>query len=115
MPVEQGLALLDALNGDGGAFWEEYAGRVLPNPASLSIPFCLAPCLLRELQHHEIMSGAGKQQVLSPVYAARASVCYILRSFHTSLQHSKSSTATGRLKPIMYEVYPHRLSAPHPG
>ena len=64
VPVEQGLALLDALNGDGGAFWEEYAGRVLPDPASLTIPFCLAPSLLRELQHHEVMSGAAKQQVL---------------------------------------------------
>ncbi len=63
MNVEQGLALLDALNGDGGAFWEEYAERVLPQPSSLAVPFCLQPSLLIELQHQEIVSGATKQQV----------------------------------------------------
>lgn len=63
MPVEQGLALLDALDGDGGEFWEAYAERVLPQPAALSLPFCLGQALLAELQHPDIISGALKQQV----------------------------------------------------
>ena len=63
MLVEQGLALLDALNGDGGEFWEAYAERVLPQPAALSVPFCLGEALLAELQHSDIISGASKQQV----------------------------------------------------
>ena len=63
MPVEQALALLDALTGDGGAFWEEDADRLLPQPASLSIPFCLQHDILAELQHPEIIAGALRQQV----------------------------------------------------
>ena len=71
MPVEQALALLDALNGDGGAFWEEYADRLLPQPASLSVPFCLQQNLLAELQHPEIIAGALTQQVhlAKPLYS----------------------------------------------
>lgn len=63
MQTEQGLALLDALSGDGGAFWEEYANSFLPQPTSLSLPFTLQPDLLKELQHPELMADALKQQV----------------------------------------------------
>ena len=63
MPIKQGLALLDALNGDGGEFWEAYAERVLPQPAALSLPFCLGQALLAELQDPDIINGALKQQV----------------------------------------------------
>ena len=63
MPVEQGLALLDALNGEGDEFWEAYAQLVLPPPGAVSLPFCLDQALLAEVQHPAIMSRALKEQV----------------------------------------------------
>ena len=78
--------MLDALNGDGGAFWEDYAERILPQPASLSIPFCLDPSLLGELQHQEISDGAAKQQVLMLTPSAVACRCYVQCSTLNSIQ-----------------------------
>ena len=66
MAAEQGLALLDALSGDGGAFWEDYADRLLPQPDTLSLPFTLPSELLKELQHPAIINGAIKQQACCP-------------------------------------------------
>ena len=66
MDAEQGLALLDALSGDGGAFWEEYADSLLPQPRALSLPCTLPPELLKELQHPAIINGAIKQQACCP-------------------------------------------------
>ena len=64
--AEQGLALLDALSGDGGAFWEDYANSLLPQPEALSLPCTLPPELLTELQHPAIIDGAVKQQACCP-------------------------------------------------
>ena len=59
----QGLALLDALAGDAGDFWEAYANEVLLRPQSLALPLCLPPRLLAELQHAEVMQAALQQKV----------------------------------------------------
>jgi hypothetical protein len=60
---DQALVLLDALGGDGGAFWEDYANGVLPQPQALSLPLCLPPELMPQLQHLEVILAAQKQQV----------------------------------------------------
>ena len=60
---DQALALLDALAGEGGSFWEAYASEVLPQPETLCLPFCLPPRLLRELQHEEVAAAALSQKV----------------------------------------------------
>ena len=62
MPV-QALALLDALAGEGGPFWEAYTSEVLPQPDTLALPFCLPPRLLQELQHEEVAQAALVQKV----------------------------------------------------
>lgn len=59
----QALALLDALAGGGGAFWERYMSALLPPPAALALPCCLPdPPLLGELQHGAIIEGARAQK-----------------------------------------------------
>ena len=49
------LALLDAVSGDGGALWQEYALNVLPSPSSLTVPFCWSQSRLEALDHQEII------------------------------------------------------------
>ncbi len=59
----QAVALLDAHAGEGGVFWEDYTRELLPKPGQLSLPFCLPPELLEQLQDPEIIRGAQQQQV----------------------------------------------------
>lgn len=56
------LALLDAVAGDGGQFWEEYATAVLPSPPQLTLPVCLSEDLLQDLQHQDIVDRALQQK-----------------------------------------------------
>lgn len=56
------LALLDSLSGGGDAFWERYSNAVLPQPLDLTLPLCLPPRLLPQLQHAAIAAGAAAQQ-----------------------------------------------------
>ena len=72
MDAEQGLALLDGLSGDGGAFWEDYANSLLPQPEALSLPCTLPSELLTELQHPAIINSAIKQQACRPAQHARS-------------------------------------------
>ena len=96
--------MLDALDGEGGAFWEQYAGRVLPQPASLSVPFCLPPRLLDELQHQEIIIGAAKQQVLSPPRIAGGSRCYALMSIaYKTVAQQSPYQGLAQIKPFAYQ------------
>jgi hypothetical protein len=61
-PPPQALALLDSLAGGGDAFWERYSNAVLPQPLELTLPTCMPPELLPELQHAAIVAGAQAQQ-----------------------------------------------------
>jgi hypothetical protein len=54
---------MDAVAGDGGAFWGAYADALLPAPEALTVPLCWGPELLAELQHGAIASAAAAQQV----------------------------------------------------
>ncbi|KAK9841856.1 hypothetical protein WJX81_007585 [Elliptochloris bilobata] len=56
------LALMDAVAGDGGSFWEAYASEMLPEPQALAVPFCLPHELLLALRSPVIASGAQEQQ-----------------------------------------------------
>lgn len=56
------LALLDAVSGDGGALWQQYAINILPSPASLTVPFCWSQSRLEQLDHPEIIEAARQQQ-----------------------------------------------------
>ncbi|KAK9916994.1 hypothetical protein WJX75_009612 [Coccomyxa subellipsoidea] len=56
------VALLDTHAGQGGAFWRDYTRELLPQPAQLSLPFCLPPQLLEQLQDADIIQGAQQQQ-----------------------------------------------------
>ena len=72
----QALALLDALAGDAGDFWEAYANEVLPRPQSLALPLCLPPRLLLELQHAEVIQAAQQQKVqVLPVVLPLEATC----------------------------------------
>jgi hypothetical protein len=61
-PLPQALALLDSLAGGGDAFWERYSNAVLPQPLELTLPTCMPPEMLPELQHAAIVAGAQAQQ-----------------------------------------------------
>jgi hypothetical protein len=61
--LRQAVALLDTHAGQGGAFWRDYTRELLPQPAQLSLPFCLPPQLLEQLQDADIIQGAQQQQV----------------------------------------------------
>lgn len=79
----QALALLDALAGEADAFWEAYANEVLPKPEALTLPLCLPPRLLRELQHEEVEAAA---------LAQKASGLHFCNHFWAkSTQHAPSS------------------------
>jgi len=56
------LALMDALAGDGDAFWGAWAQAVLPPPEALCLPMCWSAQRLGALQHDAIVDGATKQQ-----------------------------------------------------
>ena len=89
--AEQGLALLDALSGDGGAFWAGYADSLLPQPKALSLPCTLPPELLTELQHPAIINGAIKQQACCPAQHAEGLRIYTCANICDHTQHVRSA------------------------
>lgn len=64
MPWDFGLALalLDALAGDGGEWWGEYAEELLPPPLALTLPTCLPGDLLALTAHPALIEGAAAQK-----------------------------------------------------
>lgn len=60
--VLQALALLDGLSGSGGDFWSRYTNLILPQPSSLSLPFCLPSDLLHALEHRPLIDAAHAQK-----------------------------------------------------
>ena len=56
------LALLDALAGDGGDWWAEYADALLPPPAALTLPSCLPAALVAHTAHRALIEGAAAQK-----------------------------------------------------
>jgi hypothetical protein len=64
MPWDFGLALalLDAVSGDGGPWWAEYADSLLPPPSALALPACLPADLLDATAHPALIDGAAAQK-----------------------------------------------------
>lgn len=60
--VLEGLALMDAVAGDGDPFYEVYADQMLPQPEELTLPMCWHTDLLQQLQHPAIIQAAQAQQ-----------------------------------------------------
>ncbi len=60
--IHQAVALLDALNGDGGPLWDAYANLILPSPHTLTHPVALPRAMLLELQHSLIIDAALEQK-----------------------------------------------------
>ena len=56
------LALLDALDGGGGAWWQAYAEELLPGPASLALPCCLPDGMLDGLGDAGLAERARAQR-----------------------------------------------------
>ena len=64
------LGVMDALAGDGGAWWAEYSGALFPAPESVSLPMCWSPKLLDALRHSSVSEAARAQQLrLRMLYA----------------------------------------------
>ena len=56
-------AIVDAVAGDGGAFWEAYGG-MMPGPETLAHPFLLSDAALRELQDDDMARRARDEREL---------------------------------------------------
>lgn len=56
------LALLDAVDGAGGAWWQAYAEELLPGPAALALPCCLPDALLDALGDAGLADRARDQR-----------------------------------------------------
>ena len=56
-------AIVDAVAGDGGAFWETYGG-MMPGPETLAHPFLLSDATLRELQDDDMARRARDEREL---------------------------------------------------
>lgn len=56
-------AIVDAVAGDGGAFWEAYGG-MMPGPETLAHPFLLSDATLRELQDDDMARRARDEREL---------------------------------------------------
>lgn len=60
--ILQALALLDGLSGSGSDFWSRYTNLILPQPSTLSLPFCLPSNLLHALEHRPLIDAALAQK-----------------------------------------------------
>ena len=56
-------AIVDAVAGDGGAFWEQYGG-VMPGPETLAHPFLLSDDMLAQLQDDAMAARARDERKL---------------------------------------------------